>query len=478
MRKILYLLIPGLSILGLGFDLSILTAQGTAPITETYGPAASKLIAAALADDDGYKKLEYLTTRIGNRLSGSATLDTAIHWFADTMKADGLENVRIQPVKVPHWVRGRESASFLSPIQAPLTVLALGNSLGGPAEGITAEVVMVHSLEEMDQLGREKLQGRIVFLNHNWPGVDERARYGATSPLRTRGASRAAKYGAKAFLIRSLTGVDLKVPHTGAMNYEDGIEKIPAAALTLPDADRIAQFLKSGKKVEIHLELVGHHFEPDADSGNVMGEIRGRELPNEVVVLGGHIDSWDVGQGAQDDGSGIVAAWQAVELIKKLGLKPRRTIRVAGWTNEENGGRGGRAYAAEFAKQTVAAFEMDGGAERPSGFNLAIGKAPTTSPAYINALGIMDQINRLLHTSSDMKIEAGGGGSDTQELANANVPTLGLYTVRKHYFDWHHTAADTIDKVDKKDFRRCIAALAVASYILADMPGHLGDAAH
>ena len=429
-------------------------------LTEKYKSVADKLIEAALADDEGYKRLEYLTYRIGNRLSGSASLQKAIDWSVDQMKAAGLSNVRTIPVKVPHWVRGAESARMLEPLNKPLHMLGLGMSVGTPAGGITADVVAVSTFEELAALGRGKVQGRVVVLNYEWKG------YGAGRAFRSDGASRAAALGAVAVMVRSATGLAVQLPHTGAMNYDEKQPKIPAAGISPEDAAMLQQLYKSGAGPKVYLEM-GARMEPDADSFDVIGEIPGKTHPEEVVVIGGHIDSWDVGQGAQDDGASIMACLQAVALIKKAGLQPERTLRVAFWVNEENGGRGGEAYrkfVGDSIKNHVAAIEMDGGAEAPVGYGAAVDQASTDA---------LKQIAKLLERIGAGEISGGGGGSDIEPLMRDGVPGLGERTVGTHYFDWHHTEADTLDKVSPDDFRKNVASLAVMSFALADMPQRL-----
>jgi len=457
-----------------GFCLAGAGAQ-TSDLTDQYRSAAGQLIDAALADTEGYAKLTYLCDRIGKRLSGTPALDKAVSWSMEQMKRDGLKNVTALPVKVPHWVRGAESAKIVAPLERPLRMLGLGMSVGTPAEGITAEVVVVSGIEQLAQLSRERVQGKIVLLNAVYKG------YGPTVVNRTSGASRAAALGAVAVLVRSITPLAVQLPHTGALTYQDGVPRIPAAAITIEDALLIERLSQNGAPVKVHLEMAAHE-EPDADSANVMGEIPGRELPDEVVVLGGHLDSWDVGQGAQDDGSGIMASLQAVALIKKLGVQPRRTIRVVFWVNEENGGKGGEAYrrwVGDKLSNQVAAIEMDGGAERPLGFgfgNFGGGRRGQTAPAASpdpDSMATLRQIGKLLDRIGAGEITPGGGGSDISPLTREGVPGLSPRTVGAHYFDWHHTEADTLDKVDLDDFRKNIAGLAVMSYVLADMPGRL-----
>jgi peptidase M28-like protein len=430
-------------------------------LTEQYRPVADKLIDASLADKEGYERLTYLCYRIGNRLSGSPSLQHAIEWAAEQMKIAGLSNVRIVPVKVPHWVRGAESARVVAPVDKPLHMLGIGMSVGTPPGGITAEIVPVGSFEELTRLGREKVQGKIVVFNYDFHG------YGPARNFRSAGASRAAALGAIAVLVRSATGLAMQIPHTGELEYEESQPRIPAAAVSPEDAAMLSTLAANGQQVvKVHLEM-GAQTLPDVDSGDVIGEIPGKTHPEEVVVMGGHIDSWDVGQGAQDDGAPSIACLQALAIMKKLGLQPARTIRVALWVNEENGARGGEAYR-QFVggqlKNQVAAIETDGGAESPRGFGAGVDPASQE---------MLQQIGKLLDRIGAGAITSGGGGTDIEPLVNAGVPGISLRTVGTHYFDWHHTEADTLDKVDPEDFRKNIAALAVMGYAIADMPGRL-----
>ncbi len=431
-------------------------------LTEQYRAAADKLIAASLADTEGYDRLAYLCYRIGNRLSGSPSLERAIAWSAEQMKAAGLSNVRVIPVKVPHWVRGAESARMLEPRDQPLHMLGLGMSTGTPPGGITADVVAVSDFDELARLAPDQVRGKIVLFNEAYRG------YGATVTYRSNGPSRAAALGAVAALVRSVTPLAMQIPHTGTLRYDEAQPKIPAAAVSPEDAGMIARLCAGGVPVKVHLEM-GARMEPDADSGDVIGEIPGRERPEEVVVMGGHIDSWDVGQGAQDDGAAVMASLEAMALLKKLGLAPRRTLRLAFWVNEENGSRGGEAYRAWVGDQIanhVAAVEMDGGAETPRGFGAA-----SISPAGMELLG---QIGKLLDPITAGETDGLGGGEDIRPLMAAGVPGVAEHAAGTHYFVWHHTEADTLDKVNPEDFRKSVAAMAVMGYVLADMPGRLG----
>ena len=431
-------------------------------LTEQYRATADKLIGAALADTDGYDRLAYLCYRIGNRLSGSPGLERAIAWSAEQMKAVGLANVRVIPVKVPHWVRGAESARMVEPEDKPLHMLGLGMSVATPPGGITAEVVVAANWDELAKLGAaDKVRGKIVLFNELYQG------YGASSPYRTTGPSQAAALGAVAVLVRSVTPLAMQVPHTGTLRYDPAQPKIPAAAVSPEDAMMIARLSASGTPVKVHLDMQAQTL-PDADSGDVIGEIPGREHPEEIVVMGGHIDSWDVGQGAQDDGAAIMASLEALALMKKLDLQPRRTIRVAFWVNEENGSRGGDAYRAWVGDQLhnhVAAIEMDGGAETPKGFGVNILDAAN--------MALLGQICRLLDPIGAGGIDASGGGEDIRPLMTDGVPGIAEHASGANYFNWHHTEADTLDKVDPEDFRKSVAAMAVMGYVLADMPGRL-----
>jgi len=434
-------------------------------LTDRYRDEAGEMIGAALADEDGWEKLTYLTTQIGHRLSGSSGLERAIAWAGETMRAEGLD-VTLQPVMVPHWVRGEEFARVVGPVERRMSILGLGNSVGTGGDTIQAPVVVVRSFDELSALDRSVVEGKIVLFAVGWEG------YGRTVRYRSGGASAAARKGAIAALVRSATGNSLYTPHTGAMNYADDAPRIPTAAVTVEDADWMRRMSEAGETVTVRLHMEAEML-PDAQSYNVIAEIPGSERPDEVVVMGGHFDSWDVGQGAHDDGASCLAAWHALTLIKRLGLTPRRTLRVVLWTNEENGGHGGRGYrewVGDDIAGHVAAIEMDGGNERPVGFGVSVPDGADEAAAL--ALGA--EIGALLDGIEAGEITSGGGGADIGPLMRDGVPGLALQTVGDHYFDWHHTNADTLDKIRLVDFRKAIAMLAVMGYVLADMPGTLG----
>jgi hypothetical protein len=461
------------------------------PLTSKYGADAAKILQAAEIDDDGYVALTYLCDHIGKRLSGTPQLNSAVAWGAELMRKAGLQNVTVQPVMVPRWVRGSESGAMMykgeaGPITRPLHMLGLGMSVGTPAGGITAPVVFVPSFDALDAMTPEQVKGKIVVFNPGWHG------YGVNTQYRTYGASRAAAKGAVAMLVRSATGLAMQIPHTGTLVYDAKQAKIPAAAISVEDALMIERLTKEGP-VTVRLQMDAH-MEADVEAGNVMGEIVGREHPEQVVAIGGHIDSWDVGQGAQDDGSGIMAAYQAVTLIHKLGLKPKRTIRLVFWVNEENGDAGGQAYRkmiGEKIGEQVAAIEMDGGAEKPLGIGYGsmggprrprtpgAGASARTSdgsamtPEVKQSVMLLQDIVSMLGPIGTETVSAGGGGTDIEPLTSDGVPGLSPRTTGEHYFDWHHTEADTLDKVDPVEFRKNAAMLSVVTYVLADMDGRL-----
>ncbi|GIU79751.1 MAG: aminopeptidase [Bryobacteraceae bacterium] len=455
-----------------GAPLLLMVRHARASSLAGYEQTARRIIDAALADNGGWAKLEYFCDRIGHRLSGSKALERAIEWAAGEMRREGLENVATPAVQVPVWVRGEESAWMVEPREARLAMLGLGGSVGTPAEGITAEAVCVENFEELEKLGAEKVRGRVVVYNQPWRG------YRDTVVYRSQGASRAARLGARAVLLRSVTPAGLRTPHTGALNYSADAPKIPAAAISIEDALMIDRLCRQGLRVVVKLQMEARTLE-DAASANVIGEIAGREKPEEIVVMGGHIDSWDVGQGAHDDASGCAATWQAVQIVKSLGLRPRRTLRVCLWTNEENGLRGGRAYrewAGDSVRRHVAAIEMDGGAEKLRGFGLTIQGA--SGAVQEQAIERMQQIAALMRPLGAVEMVRGGGGADIGPLMREGVPGIGHLTTGRRYFEWHHTEADTLDKIDRREFQEHVAALAVLGYVLADMEERLAEEVH
>ena len=358
------------------------------------------------------------------------------------LKADGFDSVRAERVWVPRWVRGKESAQLLAPVKRPLSMLGLGGSVGGD---VRAEVLVVSSFEELAARAREA-RGKIVCFNVPFTN------YGATVRYRSTGASEAAKVGAVASLVRSVGPTSLRTPHTGVMGYAENAPKIPTAAITIEDAELLARCQARGEKPIVHLKM-GARTLKDSPSANVVADFRGREKPEEIVLLGGHLDSWDVGQGAHDDGGGCLACWEAVRLMKVLNLRPRRTVRLVLFTNEENGTAGGKAYAqAHGSENHVLAIEADSGVGDPLGFGLT-----TKTPGGLERAQSLSSLGVGLVT-------AGGGGADIGPLGEKGVPTAGLKNDMSLYWNIHHTPADTFDKIDPKSLARCTAALAAFAY--------------
>jgi len=435
------------------------------PAAASYAETAGRIREASLKSDGAFEKLRYLTDRIGARLSGSSALEQAVVWAKDTLLADGHEHVIAEPVRVPHWVRGAQSATLLAPLTREIPVLTLGGSVATPAGGVTAELLVVSSFDELEARKAEA-KGKIVLFDHPMsPHGNAGAAYGEAIAYRVMGAARAAPLGAVAVLVRSLTTRSLGAPHTGSMRLLEGSAKnIPAASVSVEDAELLHRLASRGDKPQIHLTLRPQTLS-DANSANVVGELRGRELPNEIVLIGAHLDSWDVGQGAQDDGAGVVTVMQTLTTLRQLGLIPRRTLRAILFTNEENGRRGAaeyvRAHGHELARH-VAAFEMDSGSGSPLGF-MTDGEQPYLAEAREYA-ALLDPIGA-------GSMIAGYAGDDVTALKPAGVPLFGVLVDLEHYFDVHHSAADTLDKVDPEHLKQAVAALATFSFIVADRPG-------
>lgn len=431
-----------------------LTAQSLA---DEYRDVVNRLIDAATADHAAYERLTELVDRFPARITGSTSLEQAIDWMLVEMEADGLDNVHADAMLVENWVRGEESLQMVLPRPRDLPMLGLGGSVATPPGGIRGEVLVVSGFDELTERA-EEAPGKIVLFDVPF------TTYGQTVQYRSNGAVAAARVGAAASLIRSVTPYSQQTPHTGNSNYADGVPRIPHAAITVEDAEWIHRMVDRGERVELHLRMSAQTL-PDAVSRNVMAEIRGSELPDQVVVFGGHIDSWDVGQGAMDDAGGVVAAWEAIRLMKALGLQPRRTIRAVGWTSEENAGPGGREYVADHGDEDhVLAMESDGGVFSPLGFGFT---------GSDEAFEIVTEIGTLLERIGSGRITRGGGGADIAPLMATGVPGMGLQVDGTRYFWYHHTDADTIDKLDPDEVARCVATMAVIAYVVADMEERL-----
>ena len=371
------------------------------------------------------------------------------------MRQDGLENVRTERVMVPRWVRGSESLEMTAPSQHALPMLGLGGSVGTPPEGLEADVLVVRTFDELNQRAAE-VKGKIVLFNAVYTS------YGQTNAYRTGGASAAARHGAVASLVRSIGPTGLRTPHTGNQTYAEGVPRIPTAAITAEDAERLQRLADRGERIRVRLRMDAH-MDTDVESFNVVGEIRGSELPDEIVLVGGHFDSWDVGTGASDDGVGCIVTWEAARLMLKLGIRPRRTVRVVLFTNEENGLRGGNAYRDLYVKQAeqhVLAIESDSGVF-----------APVAHRVYRLRSRDSDDAGHC-HTPRAARIPyigPGGGGADIGPIASAGkVPMLAYQGDATRYFTIHHTPADTIDRIAPEEVSKAAAALAAVTYVVAD----------
>jgi carboxypeptidase Q len=424
-------------------------------IKSKYEETSLKIISKSLTDSTAYNRLGYMCDTFGPRLSGSKNLENAIKWILKEMNSDGFENVRGEKVPVPTWIRGKESATLLSPFKKELSMLGLGGSISTPRGGLKAEVIVVNNWDELESRSNE-VPGKIVLFNAPFTS------YGETVAYRYSGASAAAKHGAVASLIRSIGPWSMNTPHTGVMAYDDDVQKIPHAALTMEDAMMLSRIHDRGDKIIVKLDM-NARMVADRWSHNVLGEIKGSIYPDEVVVVGGHIDSWDVGQGAQDDGGGCIASWEAVRLIQELGLKPKRTIRCVLWTNEENGGQGNKGYRdmhMDEMDKHVLAIESDGGVFSPKGFGFS---------GNDSARKIVEEIHALMKPIGANTISEGGRAADVAPLNDEGVPVMSLKVDGSKYFWYHHTNADTFDKVDFNEFNRCVAAIAIMAYVVADL---------
>ncbi len=434
---------------------------------------------ATLSSDYAYTQLAHLTNNIGPRLAGSPQAQAAVEYVADEMRKLGLE-VTLEKCTVPHWVRGEETGALVEfPGQAPgttqkIVLTALGGSVATPPEGLTADVLVVPDLNALNALDPESVKGKIVLFNAKFDkqlaaegfGL---AAYGNAVMYRGGGAIFAGRRGAVASLIRSVGGADYRLPHTGVMAYEDKTSKIPAAAITAEDADLIEYLSRQGR-VRMKLVLTPQRL-PDVTSYNVIGDLKGSEHPEQVVIVSGHLDSWDLGTGAIDDGAGVAVAMEAAHILQQLGLTPKRTLRVIAWMDEEYGGTGGEQYAKDHAGDIAnhfAAIESDLGADHPVGFYL--GRQPELAD-------VLRQVAGVLQSSGAGLIQPGGGGVDIGPLTALGVPTFAPIQDTRFYFNYHHSAADTLDKVNPQFLRENAAIMAVLGYALTSIPQNIPHAA-
>ncbi len=457
---------------------SLLAQRRAQTPVEPYSPQLTaelkKLQQAALDSDYALKQVAYLCNNIGPRLSGSAQAQAAVEYVAAEMRKLGLE-VKLEKVMVPHWVRGVETGALTEfkgqakGTTQKIILTALGGSVATPTEGITAEIVVVKNYDQLEALGREKIAGKIVLYNAKFDrqlaasgrGLEA---YGQAVAYRGSGASRAAQLGAIAALNRSAGGAEYRLAHTGGVSYSPNTTKIPAAAVATEDAEMIAYLAAQGT-VKMHLTLTPNTL-PDEESYNVVADIKGSENPEQIVIVSGHLDSWDLGTGAIDDAAGVAIAMQTANLIKQIGLKPKRTIRVIPWMNEENGLAGGRAYAAlhkDEINNHIAAIESDLGASHPIGFHAHA--TPEALAKLRTASALMQSFGAGLVNVVNNSPEA-----DISPLDALGVPTFGLWQDSRTYFDFHHTTADTFDKVVPRELAENAAVMAVLAYTIANLP--------
>jgi carboxypeptidase Q len=416
-------------------------------------PALASILQRATEDHQAWIKLAELCDDIGARLSGTPALAKAVRWAVTQLADAGVDEVHTEEVMVPVWIRGEESLEMTAPRAQSLQLLGLGGSVG--ARDVEAPVFLARSFED---LGPE-VAGKIVV--YNVPMLDGEPtvqRYGPAVQYRVHGASRAAEHGAVAALVRSVTTRSLDTPHTGGLRYDEAHPQIPSASITTENAAHIARLVDRGIEVRLRLRM-GATTKPDVKSHNVIAEIKGRKFPEEIVLIGAHLDSWDVGQGAHDDGAGVVEVIEAMRVIQSLGPKPKRTIRAVLFTNEENGLRGGLGYAEAHpdsdSERHIAAIESDLGGGRPIAWG---------------ASGDKKDLQWLREHAAPLglPVNEGGGGADISPLADRGTLLIGLRPDDTHYFDVHHTNADTVDKVDANSLAQGTAALAGLAWVLAN----------
>jgi carboxypeptidase Q len=410
-----------------------------------------------------YEDLHYLCKEIGHRLAGSSSADEAIAWGKKTLEATKPSSVFLMPVEVPHWTRGKHESGRISIStgqEEQVQLTALGGSVGTLGT-ITAEVVEVKSFEELEALGSEKIQGKIVFFNKAMDAalINTGAAYGGAYPIRGKGPSEAAKYGAVACLIRSLTLADDNFPHTGATQYEDTIPKIPAAALSAVASRKLSSQLKLYPDLRFSLELSCEAF-PRRMQANVVAELKGTLFPDEYITIGGHLDSWDIGEGAHDDGTGIVQSIEVMRTLIALGYQPKHTIRIVLFINEEFGNDGGKTYA-EVCKNSglyhVAAIESDGGGFTPMGFNCEVND---------DQYALLSSWLPLFEPYNIFKFRRGGSGVDIRPLKDDRAALFGLNVDGQRYFDYHHSNNDRFENVNKRELELGAAAMASLVYLI------------
>jgi carboxypeptidase Q len=435
------------------------------PATAHIAPNVQTLMDAAMDDGYAYEKLAELCDEVGHRLTASPGMKRAIAWSQLSMWQAGFDSVWTEPVTVPLWTRGNEWARCTAPVEFDLVMTGLGLSDGTGPDGIEAEVMVVADYEELDARAAEAA-GKIVLFDMPWEG------YGSVARYRSGGASAAARHGAVAALVRSATGNSLGAPHTGMMHYKDDAPRIPTAALNVEDAGRLRRLADKGLNPRVHLYMEAKNH-GETTCYNVIGDIRGSELPEEIVLVSGHLDSWDVGTGAQDDGAGVVLALAAARILLKQDLRPRRTVRVVHFTAEEYGAPGGKAYLEAHRSELdrhVLAIESDSGAYAPRGFSV-----DADSLVVVDLAAACLPLARV--APDEWSVHKGGSGADIGAIVRAGVVGVGHRVDHSHYFDVHHSPADTFEKVDPDHLSRNVAAIAGLIYTVAESPARPGSIA-
>lgn len=454
---------------------ALLPARAARPASDGPFDPMSLIVARslrdhALTDDTGYDVLRSLTTEVGPRSAGSPGDGRAIAWALDKLRSLGFANVHAESLTVPHWVRGDARVEITAPWPQPLVAAALGGSPGTPPEGIEAEVVQVTTLGEVPTLSREQVRGRIVFFSGRMDRSVDGSGYGRTVPVRSDGPDSVARLGAVAVVIRSVGTDQNRLAHTGGMHVAKAGAGIPGLAISNPDADLLERELASGRPVRMRIRSTSQ-WADSTRSANVVGEFVGKSRPNEVVVLGAHLDSWDLGQGAQDDGAGVAIVTAAAHLAGDLKVPHQRTIRVVLFANEEFGLSGARAYARAHAADSlrfVLGMESDLGAYRPRAL---------ASRVPLDRLPVVHAMHALLEPLGvTFAGNEASGDADVGQLRELGVPVFDLQTDASEYFDWHHTANDTFDKVDPVPLRQNVACFATLAYLASELHGDLGRA--
>lgn len=438
-------------------------AQPSTGLDEDLEVRASTLRDQALKDDVAYRFVEQLTTEVGHRFAGSEGDRRSVEWAVRKLEALGLDNVRAEPVEVPRWVRGHARGTIVAPFPQDVELIALGGSVGTLEGGLEAEVLEVETLDALGQLDRSKVEGKIVFISGRMERTADGRGYGRAVGKRSQGPAKAAELGAAAVIIRSAGTDNNRLGHTGTTRYAEDGRRIPAAALSNPDADTLARQVASGKTVRFRLDLGCRHLDP-VMSANVIGEIVGREKPEEIVLLAAHLDSWDVGTGAVDDAAGCGIVTAAAHLIGQLPEKPRRTVRVLLAANEEFGLSGARAYGELYKDampQHIAGFESDLGADRVRAFRSRV--SPETLPLVMDILSLLEPLG-IIYEGNKAR-----GGADLRPLRENQVPLFDLAQDASRYFDLHHTDNDTFDKIDPEQLAQNVAAYATLALILAEV---------